>query len=81
MAIALIGRVIENVFFVVGLIHSCIGNVDPVVLGTPRIFRIPFRGNANQPIVVEVDKERIQTGQEHVHSDVKLEMKIGIQIE
>ena len=48
--------------------------MDARVVDGAGVLRVLFRGDADKPVLVDIDAERVKAGDEHVHPDVELEM-------
>lgn len=49
-----------------------VGDVHAAVAHAARVLRVLLRSDPDQPVLVQIDGQRLQAGQQHVHADVKL---------
>ncbi len=57
----------------VELVHGEIGDVRAAIGSAPRVFGERFGGDADQAVLVDVDRQRVQAREKHVHPQVELE--------
>ena len=61
-------------FILVLNVDGKVGDVDERVLDPADVFRIRFRGNPDQAVVINVNGQGIQTRQQNVNAEIKLKM-------
>ena len=71
MALILPGPLIEDKV-TAGLVDAVVGEVDEVVPNICRIIAVLGCGKPHQAFFIEIDLDRLNTGQEDIQTQVKL---------
>ena len=69
----LVRTLVPHILLAVLPVDVKVGDVDAGVVDGTRVLGVLLRGDADETVLVDVDGERVQAGQEDVDPDVELE--------